>query len=75
MMPMNSDILKYEHFLNPGTIILADGRAANVRFLQANFQRKWKYKFLKKTDQHILILNEAPIGRFNKKNLDFYKSC
>jgi len=73
MMPMNSDIIKYEHFLHPGTIILADGRTANVRFLRANFQRKWKYKFLKKTDQHILILNEAPFGRFNKKIINFYK--
>ena len=74
MMPMNSDILKYEHFLNPGTMILADGRTANVRFLMANLQRRWKYKFLKDTDQSILLLDEKPLGRFNKKILDFYKS-
>ena len=43
MMPMNSDILSFENFLTPGTIILFDGRTANARFLKSNFQRKWKY--------------------------------
>ena len=74
MMPMNSDILKYEHFLNPGTIILTDGRTANARFLKANFQRKWKYKFDEKNDQSLFYLNEKPLGRFNKKQMNFYKS-
>ena len=71
---MNSDILKYEHFLNPGTIILTDGRTANARFLKANFQRKWKYKFDEKNDQSLFYLNEKPLGRFNKKQMNFYKS-
>ena len=30
MMPMVSDILKFEYFYTPGTIILIDGRSANA---------------------------------------------
>ena len=33
LMPMSCDILKFEHFLLPGTIILIDGRTANTIFL------------------------------------------
>ena len=32
MMPMICDPLKFEYFYTPGTIILTDGRAANVNF-------------------------------------------
>ena len=34
MMPMVSDILRIEFYLTPGTIILSDGRGANVDFLK-----------------------------------------
>ena len=34
MMPMQCDILKIEYYLIPGTIIIADGRAANSKFLK-----------------------------------------
>ena len=47
MMPMSCDILKFEYFYTPGTIIICDGRAANAKFLKDHFKRKWKYiKFL-----------------------------
>ena len=39
-MPMVSDIIKIEFFLKPGTIIVVDGRAANVQFMQSQFKRK-----------------------------------
>ena len=52
MMPMVCDILKFEYFLTPGTIIVVDGRAANAKFLKDNFKRKWIYKNDKKFDQH-----------------------
>ncbi len=39
-MPMSSDILIFEHFLNPGTIILVDGCTANARFLQKKLAKK-----------------------------------
>ena len=39
MMPMVCDILKFENFLIPGTIIIADGRKANSYFLLNNFKK------------------------------------
>ena len=71
-MPMTSDLLKIEHFLKPGTIIIADGRAANSRFLKTNFQRDWKYIYNSVNDQHIFFLKEKPLGTLNKKQLNFY---
>ena len=73
MMPMNSDILSFENFLTPGTIILFDGRTSNARFLKSNFQRKWVYYEDFKNDQHLFYLNERPLGEVNKKQLNFYK--
>lgn len=73
MMPMACDILKFENFLTPGTIILTDGRAANAIFLERNFQRNWIYRFDEKNDQSIFYLNEKPLGPLNKEQLKFYK--
>jgi hypothetical protein len=73
MMPMVCDILKFEHFYTPGTIIVTDGRAANANFLLKNFQRKWSYKNNKKTDQHIFYLNDSSLGKYNQRQLSFYK--
>ena len=72
MMPMACDILKFEHYLTPGTIIVVDGRAANTRFLKANMQRKWEYSYAAEVDQHIFVLNEEPLGKYNQQQLDFY---
>lgn len=71
-MPMSSDILLIEHFLTPGTIILIDGRTANARFLKANFQRSWEHSHDIKNDQHIFVLNEQPLGSYNKAQIEFY---
>tara|TARA_B100000123_G_scaffold271781_1_gene252473 strand:- start:758 stop:1540 length:783 start_codon:yes stop_codon:yes gene_type:complete len=72
MMPMSCDILKFEHFLTPGTIIITDGRAANARFLKTNLQRDWKYLYDKLNDQHLFYLKESALGKYNSKQLDFY---
>ena len=74
MMPMLSDVLKYEHFLTPGTIILFDGRQSNVRFIKANLQRKWNDIFINSTGQHIFYLNERPLGQHNKNQIKFYNN-
>ncbi|NIY75424.1 class I SAM-dependent methyltransferase [Thalassospira sp. HF15] len=71
-MPMSSDILLFEHFLIPGTIILVDGRAANARFLQANLQRHWSYSFDEDYDQHLFVLDEPALGKYNAAQLAFY---
>ena len=72
MMPMVSDILKFEYFYTPGTIIVIDGRASNAIFLKNNFKRNWKYLNDKKNDQHIFYLDDPLLGKFNKLQLKFY---
>ncbi len=73
MMPMVCDILKIENFLTPGTLIVSDGRAANIKFLRDHFKRNWIYKKNSNTDQHILYLNDPCLGKYNKLQLEFYK--
>ena len=73
MMPMLCDILKFEHFLTPGTIILSDGRSANIRFLLSNFQRNWFHIYNEKQDANILYLDEKPLGVWNREQLNYYK--
>lgn len=72
MMPMSSDVLKIEHFLTPGTIVVFDGRAANARFFYANVQRNWSYQYDSEYDQHVFLLDEDALGKYNKMQLDFY---
>lgn len=72
-IPMNCDILKIENFLNPGTIIVADGRNSNIRFLMNNFRRKWKHIQVKNVDINILYLDEKPLGFWNQNQLDYFK--
>ena len=71
-MPMVSDLLKIEFFLIPGTIIVADGRAANVQFLIKNFKREWLYYYHKSTDMHLMYLNATSLGLSNNNRLKFY---
>jgi hypothetical protein len=73
MMPMACDILKFEYFYTPGTIIVCDGRAANAKFLKNHFRRKWKYINDKKNDQHIFCLADHSLGKYNNLQLAFYK--
>ena len=73
-LPMSADILAIEHFLLPGTLIVIDGRTANARFLKTNFQRNWDYYHNKEYDQHFFILDEEPLGLYNKRQLDFISS-
>lgn len=70
-MPMVADILTFEHFLLPGTLIVVDGRTANARFLKCNLQRNWRYIYMEDFDQHFFELHETPLGRINKKQIEF----
>ena len=70
-MPMAADILVFEHFLTPGTLIVTDGRTANARFLKANLQRDWCYCHDIDSDQHYFELLEAPLGVYNQRQLEF----
>lgn len=70
-LPMSADLLSIEHFLLPGTLIVVDGRAANARFLNRNFQRDWHYVHDKEGDVHLFELRETPLGRVNAKQIEF----
>jgi hypothetical protein len=70
-LPMAADILILEPFLLPGTLIIADGRTANARFLLNNLQQNWEYCHLEKEDIHAFELIEKPLGKINKKQIDF----
>jgi len=70
-MPMSADILLFEHFLTPGTMILVDGRTANARYLRSNLQREWNYLHDEESDVHTFELREAPLGRYNSAQIEF----
>ncbi len=69
--PMMSDVLRLEHFFEPGTLIMIDGRTANARFIASNLQRNWVYTHKIETDQHSLELIENPLGKWDKKKKEF----
>jgi len=70
-LPMACDILKLEHFLLPGTLIVIDGRTANARFLKCNLQRNWAYRHDEESEVHLFELQERPLGRYNAKQLEY----
>ena len=70
-MPMSADILRFEFFLEPGTLIVVDGRTQNARFLRAYLRRNWAYQHDTVGDIHYFELQETPLGPFNKRKLDF----
>jgi hypothetical protein len=70
-MPMSADILAFEHFLTPGTLIIIDGRTANARYLIANLQRRWVHNHNEKSDIHTLELQESPLGPYNRAQIEF----
>jgi hypothetical protein len=70
-LPMSADILTFEHFLLPGTLIVVDGRTANARFLKTNLQRNWVYHHSEEWEQHFFELKEAPLGIYNKRQIEF----
>ena len=71
-LPMSADILTFEHFLLPGTLIVVDGRTANARFLEANLQRNWVHHHSVEYDQHFFELKESPLGVYNQRQIEFF---
>lgn len=70
-LPMSADLAAMEHFLQPGTLIVVDGRTANARFLRCSFQRNWRYLHDVKGDIHTFELLEAPLGAYNEESLRY----
>lgn len=74
LLPITCDVLLIEYYFIPGTIICIDGRGANAQYLKDNFKRKWKYKYFKNLDIHTFILKAPPLGKINKKQIEFFKN-
>lgn len=70
-VPMAADLLAWEHYFNPGMLIIVDGRGANARFLKNNFQRNWVYSYADDIDQHYFELVEKPFGWVSRNRLEF----
>ena len=70
-MPMAADILKFEFFLEPGTLIVVDGRTANARFLKHHLKMNWVHYHDYDGDIHLFELQEKPLGKFNERKLSF----
>jgi hypothetical protein len=69
--PMSADVLLFEFFLEPDTLLLIDGRTANAQFLMAYLKRKWAYHHDEVGDIHYFELQESPLGPLNQKKLEF----
>ena len=71
-MPMSADVLRIEHFLQSGTLVLFDGRSANARFFELNVQKKWKKCHSDECDQSLFIDSSKSLGKYNDAFLQFW---
>lgn len=71
-MPMSADILRIEHFLQSGTMVLFDGRSANAKFFELNVQKKWKKYHSKSFDQTLYVDCSKSLGKFNDAFLQYW---
>lgn len=70
-MPMAADVIPMEFFLEPGTLIIVDGRTQNARFLKYNLKRNWVYNHDAVSDVHYFELAEPPLGKYNERKIEF----
>lgn len=70
-LPNAADVLRLEYFLEPGALVLIDGRTTNARFLKHNLSRSWESKHCFEGDFHLFLLNEYPLGELNRKKNRF----
>ena len=67
----SGDLLRMEPQLLPGTLLMVDGRTANVRFLAHHFFRNWRLEQNAEGDVSALELQEAPLGSINESTLRY----
>ncbi len=70
-MPIISNVLEIECYLQSGTIVCVDGRGAQASFLKRELKRNWIYYYSQKSDQHFFYLNDKSFGRINDLLLKF----
>lgn len=71
---MSGDLLLMESTFLPGTFILVDGRVNNVRFLQKNFQRDYRFSYDVDGDVSTFELIEPRLGKYNILGMDLFPS-
>lgn len=71
-MPMSADVLRIEHFLQPGTMVLFDGRTANAGFFEINSQKKWRKIRSEIHDQTLFIDESEVLGKYNEAFLRYW---
>ncbi len=69
--PMSADLLRIEPYLWPETIVVADGRTANVRFLESHFKRNWQIMHDPFGDRSLFRINEPAFGVISQEHIDF----
>lgn len=69
-LPMSADVAAVEPHLWPGVTVIVDGRTANARFLASRLQRRWQIWEDPFGDRTWMRLDEAPLGRHNRRHLD-----
>lgn len=69
--PMSADLLRIEPYLWPETIVVADGRTANARFLESHFKRNWQIMHDPFGDRTLFRINEPAFGIISQEHVDF----
>ena len=69
--PMSADLLRIEPYLWPETIIVADGRTSNVRFLESRFKRNWQVLHDPFGDRSLFRINEPAFGIISEEHINF----
>ncbi len=69
--PMSADLLRIEPYLWPETIIVADGRTSNVRFLESRFKRNWQVLHDPVGDRSVFRINEPAFGVISEEHINF----
>ena len=68
-MPIAADILRIEYLMEPGALIIVDGRTTNARFLADFLKRNWRIYRDESEDFTLLELQEDSLGRLNREKL------
>ena len=66
---MAEDLLKLEHMLLSGTLIMIDGGEANASFLWTHFYRNWESDWSQMDAYTLAGLQEPAFGKINAKVL------
>ena len=70
-LPIMGDLVLYEDYILPKTLVIFDGRTSNFRSYIHRFRRNWKWYSSERDDFSLMYLDERPIGAINRRHLEF----